>query len=180
MNKLVVISGCSGGGKSTLLSELGDQGYATIGEVGRQLVKEQLAANSGITPWEKPELFCELLIIKSIEAYHQAKKMKAAKDKVIFLDRSFLEGINYYQSVEIHKYDHFIDELRFYSTVFMAPPWKEIYVQDDARRHSFDDGVKEYNQLLKFYPQCGYHIVEIPKTSVKERVKFILSVAIMV
>jgi predicted ATPase len=34
---LVVISGCSGGGKSTLLSELRNQGYSVIEEVGRNL-----------------------------------------------------------------------------------------------------------------------------------------------
>lgn len=175
MNKFIVISGCSGGGKSTLLSELSHQGYFVVEEVGRKLVKEQLLAGTGITPWEKPEEFCQLLILKSIEAYHEAEKMKLAKSEIIFFDRSFLECICYFQSLEIHQYDHFIGELKYYPTIFMAPPWKEIYVQDDERRHSFESGVKEYCELLKFYPRCGYHITELPKTSVKERVKFILS-----
>lgn len=34
-NRLVVISGYSGGGKSTLLSELNKQGYHVVPEVGR-------------------------------------------------------------------------------------------------------------------------------------------------
>ncbi len=178
MNKLVVISGCSGGGKSTLLSELHDQGYAVIEEIGRKLVKEQLAVNGDITPWEKPQIFCELLIDKSIEAYHQAEEMETVKDQIIFFDRSFLEGVNYFQSLKIHKYDHFINELRFYPTIFMTPPWKEIYTQDDERKHAFEDGVKEYNQLLRFYPQCGYHIIELQKICVEDRVKFILSTII--
>ena len=42
MNKLIVISGCSSGGKSTLLEELKNNGYAVIPEVGREIVKEQL------------------------------------------------------------------------------------------------------------------------------------------
>ncbi len=40
MKKLVVLSGCSGGGKSTLLSELSYQGYAVREEVCREIIKE--------------------------------------------------------------------------------------------------------------------------------------------
>jgi predicted ATPase len=38
----VVISGCSGGGKSTLLIELGRRGYTTVEEPGRRAVKEEM------------------------------------------------------------------------------------------------------------------------------------------
>lgn len=168
--KLIVISGCSGGGKSTLLSELNRQGYAVVEEVGRQLVKE-----SNIIPGEAPQLFCELLIEKSVAAYHQAQEMKQIKDQIIFFDRSFLEGISYLQTLNIHQYDHFIHELRFYPMIFVTPPWKEIYVQDAERQHSFAEGVKEHERLLQFYPRCDYQVLEIPKVSVAERVKFILS-----
>jgi hypothetical protein len=36
----VVISGCSGGGKSTLLDELGRRRYAVVAEPGRRIVQE--------------------------------------------------------------------------------------------------------------------------------------------
>jgi predicted ATPase len=175
MNKLIVISGCSGGGKSTILSELSNQGYTVIEEVGRKLVKKQLAENSTTTPWMNPQDFCKLLIKQSIEEYSHAKKINIAKNNIIFFDRSFLEGISYFQSLKIHEYDHFIDELRYYPIIFITPPWEEIYTQDNERKHSFKDGVKEYNQLLNFYPKQGYKIIEIPKINVKERVKFIIS-----
>jgi predicted ATPase len=41
-NRFVVLSGCSGGGKSTLLIELGRRGYATEEEPGRRVVKEEM------------------------------------------------------------------------------------------------------------------------------------------
>ncbi len=41
-NHLVVISGCSGGGKSTLLAELSRRGHMTIEEPGRRIVAEEL------------------------------------------------------------------------------------------------------------------------------------------
>lgn len=175
MNKLIVISGCSGGGKSTLISELSNQGYTVVSEVGREIVKEQLAIKGDLTPWQNPQAFCDIMIDRSIAAYHQAKIMTTAMNQVVFFDRSFLEAVSYYQTLNINKYSHFVEELRYYPTIFMAPPWKEIFHQDDERKHAFEDGVIEYERLLKFYPQHGYRIVELPKTSVKERVEFILS-----
>lgn len=178
MNKLIIISGCSGGGKSTLVSELSNIGYSVIPEVGRVLVKEQIALNSGITPWQNPLVFCEMLIERSVAAYHQAEQMKNVKKQFVFLDRSFLEGVSYYRTLKIKdsaKYDHLISYLRYYPTVFMTPPWEEIFIHDDERKHSFDEAGSEYQRLLKAYPRYGYSLVELPKVSVKERVEFLLS-----
>lgn len=177
-NKLIVISGCSGGGKSSLLSTLSDAGYCTIPEVGRQIVKEQLEIKGKMTPWENPIAFCELLITKSIAAYHDGQNIEHIKEDLLFFDRSFLDGVSYYQTLKIpesRKYDHFIDELRYYPTVFMTPPWPEIFCNDDERKHSFEDAIIEYNRLLAFYAHCGYRILEIPKISIQERLQFMIS-----
>ncbi|MBN9231981.1 MAG: AAA family ATPase, partial [Legionella sp.] len=123
-----------------------------------------------------PELFCELLIHKSIDAFHQAKIIQSAQKDVIFFDRCILEGINYFKNLGIDKYDHLIGELRYYPTIFMAPPWKEIYHNDEERQHSFESALNEYEQISKFYPNCGYQIIKLPKVNVKERVKFMISI----
>lgn len=175
-NKLVVISGCSSGGKSTVLTELSNNGYTVMPEVGRELVKEQLALHSDILPWKEPIRFCELLIEKSIDRYHEATKFKSAvKDNVIFFDRSFLEGVSYFQTLKINKYDYLINELRYYATIFMAPPWKEIFCEDDERKNTFENAVEEYERSLKCYVEYGYYLIELPKTSVKKRFQFIIS-----
>jgi predicted ATPase len=173
-NKLIVISGCSGGGKSTLLTELSDNGYTVMPEVGREIVKEQLALNSNILPWTEPIRFCELLIEKSIARYHEATHYDSAKDDVIFFDRCFLEGISYFQAINIHTYDYIVNELRYYPVILMTPPWEEIYCEDTERKNSFKDAVEEYNRLLQYYVQYGYKQVTLPKASVKERYQFII------
>ena len=170
MKKLVVLSGCSGGGKSTLLSELSYQGYVVREEVCREIIKEY----GDLDPLARGEM----IITRSIATYHQAEKMKAVKDDIIFFDRSFLEVVSYFQSIDIHKYDYLINELRFYHSIFLTPPWNEIFSQDDERKHSFQDAVKEYDQIIKFYPKHGYNIIELPKVSVKERAEYILSILI--
>ena len=134
MNELVVISGCSGGGKSTLLSELEKSGYSIILEVGREIVKEQIASGGQITPWQNPDQFCELMIRRSVEAYLLARDMKADKG-VVFLDRSILDGVSYFKTMETKepdKYDQLIRDCGYHSVVFMAPPWEEIFVTDDG------------------------------------------------
>lgn len=177
-NKLIVISGCSGGGKSTLLSELANMGYSIVPEIGREVVKDQLNIDGTALPWKDAKSFCELLIKKSIDAYHQANQMYHVKHEVIFFDRSFIDGISWYQSQNYpdnDKYNYFINELKFYSTVFMVPPWKEIFSQDEERKHTFEDAINEYNRLMIMYPKYGYQISIIPKTTVKERIDFLLS-----
>lgn len=56
-DRFVVISGCSAGGKSTLLTELHRRGYATVEEPGRRIVKEELECGGSVLPWMNPEAF---------------------------------------------------------------------------------------------------------------------------
>jgi predicted ATPase len=45
MDRFVAISGCSGGGKSTLLFELKRRGYAVVEEPGRRIIAEELSGS---------------------------------------------------------------------------------------------------------------------------------------
>ncbi|MEW6315305.1 MAG: AAA family ATPase, partial [Pseudomonadota bacterium] len=51
MQQLVVISGCSGGGKSTLLEALRRRGYAVVEEPGRRVIAEQSRNAGDGLPW---------------------------------------------------------------------------------------------------------------------------------
>ena len=65
-HKFVVLSGCSGAGKSSLLSELGRRGFPIYEEPGRQVVKEQLYIGGDALPWGNVSQFLELTISRSI------------------------------------------------------------------------------------------------------------------
>ena len=43
MSRFVILSGCSGGGKSTLLDALAERGFAVVPEPGRRIVAKELA-----------------------------------------------------------------------------------------------------------------------------------------
>jgi predicted ATPase len=60
-SRLVVISGCSGGGKSSLLADLANRGHQVIGEPGRRAVQLKLAAGL-VLPWTDGDAFARRLL----------------------------------------------------------------------------------------------------------------------
>ena len=64
VNRFVVISGCSGGGKSTLLIELGQRGYATVQEPGRRIVKEEMLGAGLALPWVNEIAFAQRAVVE--------------------------------------------------------------------------------------------------------------------
>jgi predicted ATPase len=177
-NKLIVISGCSGGGKSTLINELSKMGYVVVHEAATEILNQQLKENGQTTPWQNPAGFCKLLIEKSVEDFHRAKAMTDVYDNTIFFDRSYLEGIRYYKklnTIDLNKYDFFINDLRYFDTVYLTPPWEEIYCQNETRKYSFIKSVDDFKKVVSFYPKCGYQTTELPKVNARARAQFILS-----
>ena len=49
---LVVVSGSSGGGKSTLLAALGRRGYPVVEEPGRRIVASEIERGGDALPWK--------------------------------------------------------------------------------------------------------------------------------
>ncbi|WP_299775434.1 AAA family ATPase [uncultured Tateyamaria sp.] len=62
-NKFILLTGCSGGGKSTLLSALADQGFSTVVEPGRHIVSEELAGHDPSASW--PERLSMKTLLRS-------------------------------------------------------------------------------------------------------------------
>lgn len=88
-NNYVVISGCSGGGKSTLLSELVNRGYSVVLEPGRQIVKEQTAIKGDALPWINLNKFLELALSRYLFQFNSQK----TSHKFIFFDRGIIDAV---------------------------------------------------------------------------------------
>lgn len=63
---------------------------------------------------------------------------------------------------------------RYHHKVFLMPPWPEIYVNDDKRRHSLGEAMMEYDRLVIAYRQLGYETAVVPKVSVEKRADYVL------
>ncbi|GAB6147453.1 AAA family ATPase [Desulfocicer niacini] len=169
---LVVLSGCSGGGKSTLLNEMALRGYFVFPEPGRQIVKEEIFINGEALPWKDMSRFIDRCISRAIYFYNIANPSKIPT----FFDRSIVDAISAFHT--LYKpfpstYKTILKKYKYHTTVFMVPPWEELFSHDSERLHSFSDAVAEYERLLKHYSQYGYETIIVPHGHVKERADFI-------
>ena len=174
MPRFVVISGCSGGGKSTLLSELARRGYAVFDEPGRQVVKAELATDGDGLPWKNIGRFIELCLTIGVVQWEEARD----RGGVSFFDRSIVDATSNLTCLKLPVPAAFRDASTRYpydTRMFMAPPWPEIFANDDERRHTFADAVAEFEMLVEAYGRLGYEIVMLPKVSVDARAAFLLA-----
>jgi len=64
---------------------------------------------------------------------------------------------------------------RYNNKVFITPPWQEIYRNDSERDQSFEQSIEVCQRLENWYREHDYDIVVLPKDTIENRVKFILS-----
>lgn len=172
-SRFVAISGCSGAGKSALLDELGLRGFATVSEPGRQIVQEQQAGGGHALPDRDFRAFVELCVSRTIGHMRAA----VASESTVFFDRGIIDAISYldYRGVPVLKHlREAAERYRYDRTVFIVPPWPEIFRNDPERKHSFEDAQAQYAVLLKTYERFGYSYTTVPKASVTERADFVL------
>lgn len=169
----VVISGCSGAGKSSLLRELSDRGYRVFMEPGRQIVKEQNFIGGDGIPSKDVYKFVELCVSRSMHNMISA----AATTSHVFFDRSIVDNVSGLKRLPPGAPPDLLKALetfRYSRKVFIAPPWPELFRNDRERLHSYADALAEYDALLTAYEGLGYELLLLPKTSIRERVDFIL------
>lgn len=167
----IVVSGCSGGGKSTLLGELERRGFPVVPEPGRRIVEEERRGTGAALPWV------------DLAAFARRALCVAAADRVraaglagwVFFDRGLVDAAVALEHATgeptpavLRRFD------RYHSTVFLTPPWPEIYRTDAERPHAFAEALAEYERLLGAYPALGYRTVALPQATVGERADFLL------
>ncbi len=170
-DRLVVVSGCSGGGKSALLAAMAARGYPAFPEPGRQVVKEEALVGGDALPWKDAARFAERCIARAAYFFNVAD---AAVRPVLF-DRGIIDAVTALERLgEVPA--HCAAAARAYRygrRVFLVPPWREIFAGDPERRHGFDAAVAEYEALVESYRRYGYETVTVPKADVGARADFL-------
>ncbi len=170
-DRFVVISGCSGGGKSTLLIELGRRGYATVEEPGRRIVKEEMLGGGLALPWVDEIEFARRAIALALADRITANRVAGW----MFFDRGLIDATAALQHLTGEQTLATLGQAdRYHPRVFLTPPWPEIYVTDPERRHGLNAAIAEYQRLLDVYPSLGYEVTILPKVGVPERADFVL------
>lgn len=171
---LIVITGCSGGGKSTLLAELARCGEQVFEEPGRQIVKEQDLIHGPAQPWTNPAGFAELCLSRSM--HNIALALKSGRRA--FFDRGIVDAYGSFEYVGLTAPGHFlhaVERLRYHPDVFVVPPWPEIFATDSERRHGLNKAIAAHEDLMASYTRLGYNLIEVPRAEPAERAAFVLA-----
>lgn len=172
-DRLIVITGGPGAGKTSLIEALAAEGHAVRPEAGRAIIKDQQPIGGRGMPWVDPALFAELMLASDLRGHAEAR---AGRGKVFF-DRGVPDIAGYLALCGLSIPDHVAraaQQLRYRRTVFIAPPWREIFTQDAERKQDFAEAERTYAAMAEIYPRYGYTLVELPLASVAERVSFVL------
>lgn len=171
---LIMITGCSGGGKSTLLTELARRGEQVFEEPGRQIVKEQDFISGPALPWTNSPSFAELCLSRSM--HNIALALKSGRRA--FFDRGIVDAYGSFEHLGLVAPDHFrraAERLPYHKDVFVLPPWPEIFATDAERRHGYDAAVAAHADLTATYRRLGYTLVEVPRLDPPQRANFVLA-----
>jgi len=169
-----ILTGGPGSGKTSLISELKCRGYECVTEVGRQIIQNQVDQGGDVLPWKDCGAYSKLMFERSLADYKQMNNVTA----ISFFDRGIPDTYGYERLEGIPPNPdllHAIQQYRYNRSVFILPPWQEIFENDTERKQDFDKAVATYQVMFSVYSELAYKLIIVPKITIKERVDFILS-----
>jgi predicted ATPase len=170
--QLYVITGGPGSGKTTLLTELSRRGYRPVPEVARLVIQEQLQTGGTAVPWSDTRRYAEIMLERSIATFLES----AAIPQTSFCDRGIPDTLCYMRLIGLGdlKAAAASRSYRYARTVFVAPPWRAIYVTDTERKQTFAEAIRTCDLMVRVYEELGYQVVELPLCSTEDRADLVL------
>lgn len=170
--KRIIITGGPGSGKSSLIEALKRRGFKCSPEAGRAIIQDQVLIGGNALPWANRDAFAELMLCWELRSWH-----KAEHHQTCYFDRGIPDIAGYLSLCNLPIPQHLEEAIRVFrynEKVFIAPPWRDIYVQDSERKQSMDEAVLTYEAMIVTYENYGYELLELPYSSVDERADFII------
>ncbi|QKG70084.1 AAA family ATPase [Erythrobacter mangrovi] len=169
---LVILSGCSGGGKTTLIEELARRGYTIMPEPGLRIVREERENGGSALPWIDPAAFAR----RAVEMARNDLPSASSSGGPVFFDRGLIDAVAALEFATGE--DHAAAYPKpgvFCRTAFLVPPWPEHFHQSVERQHGMSEAVGEYERLLKVYARLGFATEILPREPVERRADRILA-----
>jgi predicted ATPase len=174
-NKAIVVTGGPGMGKTSIINHFKLKAYSTVQESGREIIRNQLATGGDKLPWADRSAFAFEMFGQSVKDFLRIYGTSG----YTFLDRGLPDAIGYLRLCGLPVSDEMwlaARQYRYFPKVFITPPWSQIYINDNERKQSFEEAIDTYKVMSKLYNELGYEVIELPKISVADRSKYILSV----
>ncbi|AAM72163.1 MAG TPA: hypothetical protein DEB17_03800 [Chlorobaculum sp.] len=168
-----VITGGPGSGKSTLIEALEARGQRCYPEVSRELIRREARRPNGVMPWNDLEAFARLAFTEMLLQHDHAEEA----GERCFFDRAIPDIFGYLLERGIDIQESWLDvhrRCRYERTVFILPPWPEIYVNDAERPQTLAEANALHNAIHAVYESLGYELIEVPRMPVEARCEFVL------
>ncbi len=168
-DRLIVLTGGPGAGKTTLIRELERLGFRSRAESARRILKEQALFGGRATGPIDGVLFAETIMAWEVRAWMD----EAQGAGPVFFDRALPEAAGMLGLPPPAHFQRAAERFRYRRQVFIAPPWREIYRQDEERKQTWDEAVASHAACAAAYRYFGYDLVELPQAPVTERADFV-------
>ena len=98
----------------------------------------------------------------------------------VFFDRGIPDIVGYLRLEKLVVPPHILSAARgnhYRNPVFICPPWPEIYTTDTERKQSISTAARTYEAMVATYNDLGYELIEVPRVSVQQRMRFVSEIA---
>ncbi|MFZ5671601.1 MAG: AAA family ATPase [Pseudomonadota bacterium] len=173
-DRFFIITGGPGAGKTTLLDALAARGHHRTIEAGRAIIQNQMTIDGPALPWRDPALFAEAMLVFDMHSYRLAEDTLGT----VFFDRGVPDMVGYLRLMGLPVPAHMLKAattFRYNRRIFIAPFWPEIFTNDRERKQSPDEARRTCETIARTYRELGFEIIELPKSSIAERVDFVLA-----
>lgn len=170
--QIYIITGGPGFGKTELIEALGVEGFLVSGEFARDLILSETESGGEILPWKNSRLFQETILTKR-KAFFESVPM----DAIAFADRAIPDQLAFIRYRGFGTPDSLLNaalEYRYATTVFVTPPWPEIYKNDRIRTETLAEAIQIHQFVIETYRDLNYRINELPLVPTAERVQYLL------
>jgi len=167
----ILITGGPGSGKTALINALENRNFNCEHEIVRNLTLEGKGNGIDQIFLKEPLIFSEKLLELRIDQFN-----KKQISENTFYDRGVHDVLAYLNYIKV-KYDDLLTkkaEKIKYDKVFILPPWKDIYRQDEIRYESFNESVKIHDEIVKIYNFFKMKIIILKTGTIDQRIENIL------
>lgn len=168
----VAITGAPSSGKTSVIEELARRGFATQGEVARELIEALLKDGKTISEIrQNPENAKELQ--RRIIDLKFTREKALDPERTVFMDRGMADSVTYFRIAGLDTQEaERMSRIFHYRAVFLFD--RLPLVKDSARIESEIEAVRIDKMLAEDYKALGYELIRVPVMPVMARADFIL------